>query len=281
MKLKNKAVIITGGSRGMGKSIAGQYLKEGANVVIASRGEEELENTVKEFQSIDRKRILGIQTDVSVKKDVQGLIDRAEREFGCVDILVNAAGILSPMGSLLDVDEEEWVYCIRVHLIGTMYCCKFVLPGMISKGKGKIINFFGGGASKPIGQVSAYTSAKYSVARFTECLAEELRSYKINVNCIAPGPVDTKLFQSGVEGLRKGGENNYQGMMKTKDANPPEFINDLALFLATVESEYVTGKMISPIWDDWRNLNKTLLNPDDLSLFTLRRIDEMIYTKVK
>ena len=101
------------------------------------------------------------------------------------------------------------------------------------------------------------------------------------MNCIAPGPVDTKLFQSGAEGLRKGGEKNYQDMMKTKDANPPEFINDLALFLAAVESEYVTGKMISPIWDDWRNLNKTLSNTDDLSLFTLRRIDEMIYTKVK
>jgi NAD(P)-dependent dehydrogenase (short-subunit alcohol dehydrogenase family) len=281
MKLKNRTVIITGGSRGIGKSIAGEYLKEGANVVIASRGEEELGNTVKEFQSIARNRFLGVQTDVSVKEDVQELINKTEHEFGCVDILVNAAGILSPVGSLLDVDEEDWVYCIRVHLIGTMYCCKFALPGMISKGKGKIINFFGGGASKPIGQVSAYTSAKYSVARFTESLAEELRPHKINVNCIAPGPVDTKLFQTGLEGLKRDGEKNYQELMKIKDPKPPESSNGLALYLATDESENITGKMISPIWDDWKNLNETLSKTDDPSLFTLRRVDEMIYAKIR
>jgi hypothetical protein len=104
MKLNNRTVIITGGSRGIGKSIAREYLKEGANVVIASRGEEELGNTIKEFQSITRNRVLGIQTDVSVKERVQELIGKTEHEFGCVDVLVNAAGILSPVGSLLDVD---------------------------------------------------------------------------------------------------------------------------------------------------------------------------------
>ena len=281
MKLKNRTVIITGGSRGIGKSIAGIYLNEGANLVIASRGEEELENTVKEFQSIARNRILGIQADVSVKENVQGLIDQTEQKFGCVDILVNAAGILSPVGSILDVDEEEWVYCIKVNLIGTMYCCKLVLPGMISKGKGKIINFFGGGASKPIGQVSAYTSAKYSIARFTECLAEELLMHKINVNCIAPGQIDTELFQASLEELRKGGAKNHDEIMKLNDPKPPEFVNGLALFLGTDESDNVTGKMISPAWDDWKNLDKTLLNTDDPSLFTLRRIDEMIYRKIQ
>ena len=280
MKLKNKTVIITGGSRGIGKSIASEYLKEGAHVVIASRGEEELEKTVKEFQGMDRNRVLGIPTDVSDRENVKNLIAQTEQAFGGVDILVNAAGILSPVGSLLDVDEEDWVHCIRVNLIGAMYCCKLVLPGMISKGKGKMINFFGGGASKPVGNFSAYTCAKYSLARFTESLGEELRAYKIDVNCIAPGSVDTKIFQTGLEGLKRDREKNHQDLMKMKDPKRPESINGLALFLATEESNNITGKMISPVWDDWKILNETLSKTDDPSLFTLRRIDEMNYGKI-
>ncbi len=279
MKLKGKTAIVTGGSRGIGKSISVEYLKEGANVVIASRGVEDLENTVKEFQSITRSGILGVQADVSDRENVKNLIDKTEHAFGAADILVNAAGILSPVGSFLDVDEEDWVYCIKVHLIGAMYCCKYVLPGMISKEKGKIINFFGGGA-KPIRNFSAYTSAKYSVARFSESLAEELRTHKINVNCIAPGPIDTKLYQFGLEHLKKAGDNNYQDTIKVKDLRSPEFVNGLALFLATEESDNITGKMLSPVWDDWKNLNEKLTKTDDPSLFTLRRIDEMIYGKI-
>ena len=225
--------------------------------------------------------MLGIQADVSDKERVQGLIDQTEKTFGGADVLVNAAGTLSPVGSLLDVDEEDWVNCIRVNLIGAMYCSKRVLPGMISKGKGKIINFFGGGASKPVGNFSAYTCSKYSLARFTESLAEELRQYKIDVNCIAPGPVDTKLYQSGLESLKEDGETNHQEIMNIKDPRPPKFINGLALFLATEESDNITGKMLSPVWDDWKKLNEKLSKNDDPSLYTLRRVDEMNYGKIQ
>jgi NAD(P)-dependent dehydrogenase (short-subunit alcohol dehydrogenase family) len=276
MKLSGKVAVITGGSRGIGKAVAVGLAAEGARIVIAARNPAEVAQAQKEVQAVCAEAF-GVVTDVAEAGQVNRLVSDTMTRFGQIDLLVNAAGVQGPIGPLWETDPEQWRAAFNTNLFGTMLCCRAVVPHMIAAGGGKIINFSGGGATGPRANFAAYAASKVAVVRITETLAEETRPFKIAVNAIAPGVVNTRLLDTIVLAGPAAGEEHQQIEALRKD--PTGFVAvelpaRLAVFLASQESKGLTGKLISAVYDNWQAWNQTQIRElSALPWLTLRRID--------
>lgn len=275
MKLNNKVAVITGGAGGIGKTIVKSFLKEGAWVVVADINGSALKDILSELKPFQKNRLSGIKTDISDAKQVKRLIDSTVAKYGTADILVNIAGIQKPIGQLTESDDTKWIKNIHTNIIGTMLCCKYVLPVMISKKKGKIINFSGGGATFPRVNFSAYASSKAAIVRFTETIAEEVKDSGIDINAISPGSVYTKMLEEIILAGNKAGKHDLEGTIKIKKEGgvPPELSAELCVFLASGASDGITGKLISAVWDNWKDFDKNIPEIMNSSIYTLRRVD--------
>ena len=282
MKLKDKVIIITGGGRGIGRTMAFEFAKEGAKVVVVSRTVQECEAVAGEIQSNDRTAVAQ-RCDVSRIEEVEELINGAVKEFGKIEVLVNNAGIYGPIGKLFETDLNHWKKALEINLFGTVLCTHQVLPYMIKNHTGSVINMSGGGAVSPFPHFSAYGTSKAAVVRFTETVAEEIKEFGIRVNAIAPGPVNTRLLDEALDAREKCGKEFYKKCLeqKEKGGTPPEKAAELAVFLASDESKGLTGKVISAVWDDWKSIPQKIQEFQTSSMFTLRRIDGRNFTEVK
>ncbi|MCX8132185.1 MAG: amino acid adenylation domain-containing protein [Clostridia bacterium] len=224
--LSDKVVIVTGGGRGIGRSIALSMAREGAEIVIVSRTKEDLEQTAGEIQKLGGRPMI-IPVDVTKLSDVNSAVEKILREFGRIDVLVNNAGI-TKLAAINDIEPDEWRKIIEVNLFGTYNFCKAVIPHFTKRNQGKIINI--GSDSSFIGYplMSAYSASKHAVLGLTKSLAEELKLQNVQVNAICPALVDTGMAPKA---LRNG-------------AIPPEKISDTAVFLASSMSDYITGEAI-------------------------------------
>ncbi len=278
MKLLGRSAVITGASQGLGKAITAAYVREGAHVLLAARGEALLTATARELagrRPSPQQRVEAVVADVSRPGDVQRLLAAAARISPATDIVVNNAGVYGPIGRLQDVDWTAWVDAVMINLAGTVAVCRAFLPILLQRGYGKIINLSGGGASAPLPRFSAYAASKVAVVRFTETLAQELRGTRIDVNAIAPGPLNTRLLdQVLAAGPERAGEEFHTRAVQQKAEGGAslERAAELAVFLASSASDGVTGRLISAVWDDWAALaarREALANTD---VYTLRRI---------
>ena len=275
MKLQHVNALITGGSQGLGKVIAEQFLREGARVVICARSEAELFAARDELAGKHSARnVLAKPCDVSEEKQVNELVAFALREWGALHVLVLNAGVYGPMGPTESVPLDEWRRALDINLLGVLLPCRAVIPHFKKAGRGKIIVVSGGGATNPLPNISAYAASKAAVVRLAETLAEELRPFHVDVNAIAPGALATRLVdQVLAAGPEKVGAAFYQKNKQWKEtgATPPELGARLAVYLAGTESDGITGKLISAQWDPWEQLHRFKA---DLSgdIYTLRRI---------
>ena len=275
MKLAGKAAIITGAGRGIGKAIALAFAHEGADVLVASRTLSEVAETAEEARALGR-HALPLKVDVSNRDEVERMVAQALEEFGKVDILVNSAGIYGAIGPLVDNDPEKWVQTVRINLFGSFFCARAVLPVMIRQRRGKIINLSGGGATSPLPNFSAYASSKAAIVRLTETLAEEIKGFNIQVNAIAPGGVNTRLTDEILAAGAAAGEEMLARTHQQKETGgvPPERAAALAVFFASDESNGLTGRLISAVWDDWESMNGRIDQIMGSDLYTLRRVVE-------
>jgi 3-oxoacyl-[acyl-carrier protein] reductase len=296
MKLKNLNALITGGSQGLGKVIAEFFLREGANVVICSRGEKELLATRDELaKKFPSQKISAKTCDVSREAQVNELVAFALGELGSLDVLVLNAGIYGPMGATESVSLEEWKRALDINLYGVLLPSRAVIPHFKSElrrslgdetqtGKKletphvvsykKIIVLSGGGATNPLPNISAYAASKAAVIRLMETLAEELKSFHVDVNAIAPGALATRLVDEVLAaGAEKVGAAFFEKnkTWKEKGAVPLELGANLAVYLASAESDGITGKLISAQWDPWEKLHE-FKNDLGGDIYTLRRI---------
>ena len=275
MKLKNVNAIITGGSQGLGKVIAEHFLREGANIAICARGEKDLLATRDELAGkFPAQKVLAKAYDVSDEMQVNELVAFTLRDLGSLQALVLNAGIYGPMGATESVSLEEWRRAMDINLYGVLLPCRAVIPHFKKTGHGKIVVLSGGGATNPLPNISSYAASKAAVVRLAETLAEELKPFHVDVNAIAPGALATRLVDEVLTaGSEKVGaaffEKNKQ--WKEKGAVPLELGARLAVYLASTESDGITGKLISAQWDPWEKLQefKVDLNSD---IYTLRRI---------
>jgi NAD(P)-dependent dehydrogenase (short-subunit alcohol dehydrogenase family) len=282
IKLKNKVVVITGAGRGIGQAVALACAREGADLLVCSRTEPEFMETARQIRALGRK-VVPLRVDVSKVDDVEKMTATAIREMGKIDVLVNSAGIIGPIGPFIGNEFDKWFETIKVNLVGTALCCKSVIPFMIKHSKGKIINFSGGGASSPRSNFSAYAASKSGVVGFTASLAEEVKAYNIQVNALSPGAIYSRMHDQVLEVGLKAGEKELALSKRVKKNNSEFLIKavDCAVFLASDESDGLTGRLISAMWDDWRKINpERLAEIASSDLYTLRRIDNVLYCKI-
>lgn len=277
MMLDGRAAVVTGASQGLGLAVAGAFAAEGADVLICSRGEEALDKARTSLSVCTRtgRRVLASVADVSRPDDSERLVSTALDAFGRLDALVNNAGVYGPMGLLEDVDWGDWARAVEINLLGTVLPCRAALPHMKNAGRGKIINLSGGGATAPMPRISAYAASKAAVVRFTETLAEEVRSDGIDVNAVAPGALNTRLLEQVLSaGADKVGADYYRKSVKQKEEGGASMDRAAALcvFLASAESDGLTGKLISAVWDPWDTLSTHATALGHSDIYTLRRI---------
>jgi NAD(P)-dependent dehydrogenase (short-subunit alcohol dehydrogenase family) len=274
--LDGRAAIVTGGSHGLGLEIARAYLAAGARVLVCARDATALGRARTELESAaDPASIETVAADVSEPDHVAALVAQALDRFSRVDVLVNNAGVYGPKGQIDDVVWDEWEHAIRVNLLGSVLCCRAVLPHFRANGYGKIVQLSGGGATSPLPRLSAYAASKAAVVRFAETLAEELRGTGIDVNAIAPGALNTRLLDEVLEaGPERVGDAFYERALEQQavGGTPLELPARLALFLASAESDGITGKLISAPWDPWEAFASHAEDLRGTDVYTLRRI---------
>lgn len=277
MKLASKRALITGASQGFGLAVARAFVEAGADVMLCARSAERLDEARQELVRLagGQSRVLARPADVSDPGDVRQLVQTALAELGGLEILVSNAGVYGPKGPIEQVDWAEWSRAVAINLLGTVLVCREVLAHFKARRHGKIVLLSGGGATKPLPYLSAYAASKAGVVRFGETLAEEVREFGITVNSVAPGALNTRLLDEVLEaGPEQVGRAFYEQAVKQKaeGGTPLELGASLCVFLASPESDGITGKLISAVWDPWERLPEHLDDLRDSDVYTLRRI---------
>lgn len=276
MKLKNHNALITGGSQGLGRAMAEHFLHEGANVVICARNEKELLATRDELaEKFPGQKVLAQACDVSDEKQVNELIAFALGRLVAINVLVLNAGIYGPMGPTETVPLDEWRRAIDINLYGVLLPCRAIIPHFKRIKRGKIVVLSGGGATNPLPNISAYAASKAAVVRLMETLAEELKPHHVDVNAIAPGALATRLVDEVLAaGPEKVGAAFFEKnkTWKEKGAVPLDLGASLAVYLASPDSDGITGKLISAQWDPWKDLQQHREDLAKSDIYCLRRI---------
>jgi 3-oxoacyl-[acyl-carrier protein] reductase len=277
MRLLNRFAIITGASQGLGEVIAESYVRAGASVLLCARTESTLQATRDRLSALlqEGQVLLAAPADVSDPAHVDRLIATAREAFPRVDILVNNAGVYGPMGAIEDIPWEDWERAISVNLMGTVYMCRAVVPLLKEDGYGKIVNLSGGGATSPLPFISAYAASKAAVVRFTETLAHELRQYGIDVNAVAPGALATRMMDQAIAaGPESVGEEFHARMLELKEegGTPLALGAALVTYLGSSESDGITGRLLSAVWDPWSSLQEHREELEGSDIYTLRRV---------
>lgn len=276
--LKSKTALITGATGGFGRVLADKFVRAGASLILFGRNKNLLKNLHQQLSSGLSKdqEIYLIEGDLKTIGDLPKLAAFYMNRLGVPDILINNASIVGPIGSVWKNSWSEWNETITVNFLAPVVLIRAYIPEMVNRGSGKIINISGGGATGPRPNFAAYGCSKAALVRFSETLAEELRGTGITVNCIAPGALNTRMTQSIVNvGGEEAGKNEYSTALRLRQENDTETIKraaDLAVFLASSVSDRVTGKLISAVWDPWKELPEHLEELDRTDVYTLRRI---------
>lgn len=190
-ELKGKIALITGGSRGIGKAIALALAKEGVNVAITGRNEEKLKEVV---QEIERKGVKSAYAvfDITSKTEVYGALEKLQKDFGKVDILVNNAGIAA-FGGILEMEDEKWEEIVKTNLFGAYYVVKAVVPSMVERKTGDIINISSTAGLKGNAMTSAYSASKFGLIGMSESMMLELRKQNIRVTTLMPSTIASDM----------------------------------------------------------------------------------------
>ena len=275
--IDSKNIIVTGASRGLGSEIARALSMTGANLFLVARDEKKLAALAREInaQRSSQQEVFFFGIDLANENSADRVVQRAREVWGSIFGLVNNAGILGPIGKAWKNDWEAWQETIKINLLAPVALCRTCVPWMAESGCGKIVNLSGGGATGPRPNFSAYAVAKTGIVRFTEILAEEISDLNIQVNCIAPGALNTDMLQKVLdEGREKVGDAEHSAALRQdrEGGADPRLAAELCAFLMSSRSDKITGKLISALWDPWRDFSSY---EDDLAatdIYTLRRI---------
>jgi NAD(P)-dependent dehydrogenase (short-subunit alcohol dehydrogenase family) len=275
--LAKRSALITGANQGLGLAIAHAFVEAGANVVMCARDGDLLEKARAEVASRagDGQRVLAQPADVSKPDDVERIVTIARVAFPDLQILVNNAGVYGPMGPSESVDWNDWVRAMEINVFGSILMCRALVPHFRAQRYGKIIQLSGGGATNPLPRLSAYAASKAAIVRFAESLALEVKDDGIDVNSVAPGALNTRMMNELIEaGPAAVGQAFFERMKRIADegGTPLEKGAALTVFLASAESDGITGRLLSAVWDPWADLPHYREQLDRSDVYTLRRI---------
>jgi NAD(P)-dependent dehydrogenase (short-subunit alcohol dehydrogenase family) len=272
--LAGRKAVITGGSRGFGCTAARALLHAGADLLLVARGATELLQAAAELAALARPE-QKVETCAADLRDPDVAEVLFIGDWSEPDILVNNAGIQGPIGPLWTNSVKAWHEVLLVNLFAPVILMRAVLPGMIGRRWGRIINLSGGGATGPRPNFSAYAASKTALVRVTETLAAELTGTGVTVNAIAPGTMNTDMTQ---EILRAGtvaaGQKEVEVAERLNQSTgvPGQDAAELCVFLASDSASHVSGKLIAALWDPWRDAARLVHNLASSDVYTLRRI---------
>jgi len=242
MLLKDKVAVITGSASGIGKGIAELFSEEGAKVALCDVNFEGAKSAASEILQKTGGKVVPFLVDITKKNKVESAVEKIVKEFGTIDILVNAAGIVR-LAHAVDISEKDWDDTFAVNVKGALFFCQAAGKVMMSHKSGKIVNIASDSGKRPFPDEVAYCSSKSALIGLTRVFALELGPYNINSNAIAPGATDTPLLRRlymKSETDRK----TYIAATALKRIAEPRDIAKVALFLASTLSDHVTGEII-------------------------------------
>jgi meso-butanediol dehydrogenase/(S,S)-butanediol dehydrogenase/diacetyl reductase len=250
MRLREQVALITGAGRGIGRSIALAFAQEGADVAVAARSEPEIAAVRRDVEGLGR-RGLACVCDVTDGAQVAGLVREVEGALGPITILVNNAGIAASVKTT-EMDDALWERILRVNLTGTYLCTKAVLPGMLRRGNGRIINIASVGGKVGLLYSAAYCASKHGVLGFTRALALEVAGKSITVNAICPGFVETAMTAESIRRIvAKTGRTPDAARQALEALSPqkrliqPEEVATVAVMLASPGAGGIHGQAIN------------------------------------
>jgi len=250
LPLAGKRAVVTGASRGIGRSIALAFARAGTDVAVTARTSGDIEELADQIRGLG-SRALAIQCDVTDPEQVRTMAAQAQDAMGGVDILVNNAGI-APSHKFATHPDELWHQVIATNLTSVYYVCKAFVPGMIEQESGRIINIASVAAKAGGRYIAAYVASKHGVLGLTRALAAELVSSNITVNALCPGYVDTPMTERSVANItsltRMTPERARETLERTNPQNrliAPEEVAAAAVFLALDSSKGITGQALN------------------------------------
>jgi 3-oxoacyl-[acyl-carrier protein] reductase len=251
-ELEGRVALVTGGGRGIGRGIALELAEAGARVAVAARTSAQVEATAAEIGGV------AIEADVSDPASVERMVDRTEEELGPLDLLVSNAGISISEPAAWEVEPADWWRVFEVNVLGVYLCCHTVIPGMLERGDGRIVNVASGAAYLPGSGSTAYSASKAAVHRFSEILATQLEPHGIQVFSISPGLVRTEMTA---------------GFGDDAPWTPPELAPRLVRALASGRLDALSGRYLHAEHDPVEELVRRAdeIVAGDLNAIRLRR----------
>jgi 3-oxoacyl-[acyl-carrier protein] reductase len=273
--LVGRTALITGASRGLGVAIAQAYWAAGASLFLTARSAEALERLAGDLPPRPDQRAIVFAADLADPTAPERVVAAARQTFTSINILVNNAAIVGPIGPAWENEWDAWQQTLRVNLLAPVALCRLCAPVMVANGGGKLINLSGGGATGPRAGFSAYATAKAGLVRFTETLAVELHAQGVAVNAVAPGMLNSDMQAEIVAaGPARAGDREYAQAQRALEgtAGSLERAAALCVFLGSTASDGITGRLLSAVWDQWEQLPERLDALRDSDVYTLRRI---------
>ncbi len=271
--LRGRVALITGGGQGIGRMLALCVAELGADIAVVARTFEDVQATAAAVRGAG-VRAEAVRADVSVRDEIEQAVEDIVQRLGRLDILIAAAGVYGPIGTVLEVDPAAWEQTIRINLLGTFHSIRAVLPTMVRQRRGKIVAFSGGGAVSPRPRFSAYATSKAGVVRLVETVAAEVAEVGIDINAVAPGPVPTRLHDEVLRHPERASEAEVRKAREIKEGGNGSIsrLVGLVRFLVSDASHGLTGRLISAVWDDWESLGRRIAEIRGTDLYTMRRV---------
>jgi NAD(P)-dependent dehydrogenase (short-subunit alcohol dehydrogenase family) len=243
-RLEAQVAIVTGGGRGIGREVCLALAGDGARVAVVARTEDQVQQTAQEIAAADGGAV-GIPTDVTDLAAVESMVDRVTSELGPVDLLVNNAGSNGAPAPTVEADPVAWWRDVTINLLGPFHTCRAVLPGMVRRGRGRIINVMGAGTAEPYAYLSGYGSSKAALMRFTETVDIEVHGHGVSAFALDPGLVRTEMN----EALLRGGiaQRLFPEAVLAFEAgldSPPTMAADLAVEIASGRLDDFHGRWL-------------------------------------
>ena len=269
-------IIITGGAGGIGAKLTKHLIRKNYSITVIGRNKSRFENL-----SINSSNVQFYTIDISSTKDVELFYKWYSDLNNSIFALINAAGVQPPIGEYGNNNHQEWENNLNTNIFGTANMIKGAIS-LLKIGKhNKIINFSGGGATSFRPNFSAYAVSKIAIVKLTEIIAHELNKYSIDVNAVAPGAINTDMLKEIIEAGSDCAGVEYNDAIKRqkKGGESPDKIIELCDFLLSERSNGISGKLISAIWDDYKNEKFIKRLKNDSDFCTLRRIDSTNFDK--